>query len=136
MVEIELFLICNVTHLKLVEINNSLEWLPTLYYKLYIHGIESKDVKHQDRRMTLNTNKGKQHINKTLNRHFNKTQNWRKWSIDDYIFYLGTSKQASDFQVSLEFTLNYIKRTFKRATISQKAYEPCQKLIHKHWDPS
>ena len=35
-------------------------------------------MKHQEQRKTKDTNKGKQHINKTVNRYFNKTQNRKK----------------------------------------------------------
>ena len=78
--------------------------------------------------MTQNRNKGKQHSNKIINRHFNKTQNRRKCSIDDYIFYLGTSKQASDFKVSSEFILNYIKRTFKRGNDTAESLQTVSKI--------
>ena len=90
-------------------------------------------MKHQGGRMTLNTNKGKRHSNKTLNRHFNKTQNRRKRSLEDYIFNLGTSKQASNFKVSSESTLNYIKHTFERGNDIAESLRTLSKIDTQVW---
>ena len=34
-----------------------------------------------------------------------------KKGVNDYIFYVGTTKQASDYKICAEFPTNYIKRT-------------------------
>jgi hypothetical protein len=33
-------------------------------------------------------------------------------SVDDYYYYLGSAKQASDYEMTTEFLINYIKKTF------------------------
>jgi hypothetical protein len=38
----------------------------------------------------------------------------KKKSIEDYFFYVGSSKQASDFETTSEFLINYVKKTFDR----------------------
>ena len=42
-----------------------------------------------------------------------KTPN-RKKTIEDYYFYVGLSKQASDFETTNDFLLNHIKKTYTR----------------------
>jgi hypothetical protein len=34
-----------------------------------------------------------------------------KKAIEDYFFYIGSSKQASDYETTSEFVINYIKKT-------------------------
>ena len=36
----------------------------------------------------------------------------QKKTIEDYFFYVGSSKQASDYETTAEFLINYIQRTF------------------------
>ena len=35
-----------------------------------------------------------------------------KKSVEDYVFYLGSSKQASDYETTAEYLINYIQETF------------------------
>ena len=37
--------------------------------------------------------------------------NYKK-TLDDYCFYLGSSKQAADYELTLEYLMNYIKKTY------------------------
>ena len=85
--------------------------------------------------MTQNTNKANRHANKHGNKNFYIGQNHRKRIIEDYIFYLGTSKQASDYEVSSEFILNYIKCTFKRGNDVAESVRMLTKLDTKSWRP-
>ena len=64
--------------------------------------------------MNNNNNRDKRLQNRGFNKNFKKSNNVRRKNIDDYSFYVGTSKQASDFKISSEFIINYIKRTFER----------------------
>ena len=44
-------------------------------------------------------------------------------TLDDHWFYVGSSKQASDFETTYTFLVNYIKRTYTRGNdIMQKHY--------------
>ena len=38
----------------------------------------------------------------------------KKKTIEDYYFYVGSSKQASDFETTSEFLINHVKKTFDR----------------------
>ena len=38
----------------------------------------------------------------------------KKKTLEDHYFYVGSSKQASDFETTYTFLLNYIKRTYDR----------------------
>lgn len=40
--------------------------------------------------------------------------NRKKKTIEDYFFYVGSSKQASDYEITAEFVINHIKMTFDR----------------------
>ena len=61
------------------------------------------------------TNSNCNRRNPQFNQNFKKNNNHvRKKGIEDYLFYIGTSKQASDFEISSKFIINYIKRTFER----------------------
>ena len=51
--------------------------------------------------------------NKYHGKNFRKSHATRKKGIEDYTFYIGTSKQASDYEETSEFIINYIKRTFQ-----------------------
>ena len=35
-----------------------------------------------------------------------------KKSVEDYFFYVGSNKQATDYELTSEFVLNHIKKTF------------------------
>ena len=37
----------------------------------------------------------------------------KKKTIEDYFFYVGSSKQASDYEVTADFVINHIKKTFE-----------------------
>ncbi len=36
----------------------------------------------------------------------------KKKTIEDYYFYVGSCKQASDFETTSEFLVNHVKKTF------------------------
>ena len=36
----------------------------------------------------------------------------KKKTLEDYFFYVGSSKQASDYEVTANFVINHIKKTF------------------------
>ena len=37
----------------------------------------------------------------------------KKKSLEDYYFYVGSSKQASDYEVTANFVINHIKKTYE-----------------------
>ena len=42
-----------------------------------------------------------------------KTSHTKK-ELDNYLFYLGSSKQSSDYEITSELIVNHIKKTFNR----------------------
>ena len=46
--------------------------------------------------------------------HVKQPETKKKKTIEDYFFYVGSSKQASDFETTSEFLINHVKKTFDR----------------------
>ena len=46
------------------------------------------------------------------NNNKNKNLSKKKKSLEDYVFYIGTNKQASDFELTRKYILNHIKKTY------------------------
>ena len=53
-----------------------------------------------------------------------------------YNFNIGTSKQASDFEVTLEFIINYIKPTFQRGNDIAESLRTLSLHDTEKWKPS
>ena len=58
----------------------------------------------------------KEHTQKYVQRNTKNTRKAikQKKTINDYQFFIGTNKQASEFENASEFMINYIKHTFDR----------------------
>ena len=50
-------------------------------------------------------------------------------------FYIGTSKQASDYEVTSEFIINYIKRTFQHGNNIAKSLQTLTLHDTEKWKP-
>eukprot|EP00978_Attheya_sp_CCMP212_P006031 scaffold13573_cov49-Attheya_sp.AAC.1 len=58
----------------------------------------------------------------------------KKKTIADYNYYIGSSKQASDFEITTEFVINHVKKTFEyghNIGTALKLLEPMDKLKDK-----
>ena len=64
---------------------------------------------------------------------------WRtnkpKKGINDYQFYIGTNKQAAEFEIAAEFIINYIKRTFERGNDIAETLRTLTKQDTHEWMP-
>ena len=60
----------------------------------------------------------------------------KKKSIDDYYFYVGSSKQASDFEITAEYAVNHIKKTFERGNDIAEALRTLQPTDITVWKPT
>ena len=60
----------------------------------------------------------------------------KKKSLEDYYFYVGSSKQASDFETTYEYLVNYIKRTYSRGNDIAEALRVMESPITDKWKPS
>jgi hypothetical protein len=60
----------------------------------------------------------------------------KKKSIDDYYFYVGSSKQASDFEITAEYAVNHIKKTFDRGNDIAEALRTLKPTDVSLWKPT
>ena len=60
----------------------------------------------------------------------------KKKSIEDYFFYVGSSKQASDFETTAEFLVNYVKKTFDSGHDIAEALRTHEPVDTEVWKPT
>jgi hypothetical protein len=60
----------------------------------------------------------------------------KKKSVEDYFFYVGSSKQASDFETTSEFLVNHIKKTFDRGNDIAEALRTLKPTDTNVWKPA
>ena len=60
----------------------------------------------------------------------------KKKTLEDHCFYVGSKKQASDFEVTYEFLVNYIKRTYDRGNDIAEALRNMRLPETNIWKPS
>jgi hypothetical protein len=63
-------------------------------------------------------------------------QQTKKKSIKDYFFYVGSSKQASDFETTSEFLINHVKKTFERGNDVAEALRILEPTDTDGWKPT
>jgi hypothetical protein len=59
-----------------------------------------------------------------------------KKSVDDYYYYLGSAKQASDYEMTTEFLINYIKKTFDYGSDIGRALKELKEVDTNPWRPT
>ena len=59
----------------------------------------------------------------------------KKKTIEEYYFYVGSSKQASDYENTNEFIVNHIKKTFDRGNDVAEAIRTLVKIDTDTWKP-
>jgi hypothetical protein len=59
-----------------------------------------------------------------------------KKTVEDYFFYVGSSKQASDYEIRAEFVVNHIKKTFDRGNDIAEAIRTLIKTDTPLWKPT
>jgi hypothetical protein len=64
------------------------------------------------------------------------TQTKTKKTVEDYFFYVGSSKQASDYEITAEFVVNHIKKTFDRGNDIAEAIRTLVKTDTSLWKPT
>jgi hypothetical protein len=61
----------------------------------------------------------------------------KKRTVEDYLlFYVGSSKQASDYEITAEFVVNHIKKTFDRGNDIAEAIRTLVKTDTSLWKPT
>ena len=58
-----------------------------------------------------------------------RTREIKKKSIEEYYLYVGSSKQASDYETTAEFIMNHIKKTFDRGKYVAEAIQKLTKTV-------
>ena len=74
--------------------------------------------------------------NKKLNNNNNKKSSFEKKTIEYYIFYIGSNKQASDYEVTVEFILNHIKMTYQDGNDIAESLKKETKTNADAWSPT
>jgi hypothetical protein len=59
-----------------------------------------------------------------------------KKSVNDYYYYLGSAKQASDYEMTTEFLINYIKKTFDYRSDIGRALKELKEVDTDPWKPT
>ena len=60
----------------------------------------------------------------------------KKKTLEDYYFYVGSDKQASDFETTYEFMVNHIKRTYVRGNDIAETLRNLKSPDVNMWKPS
>ena len=60
----------------------------------------------------------------------------RKKTVKEYYFYVGSSKQASDYETTSEYIINYMKKTFTWGNDVAKALRTLVKTDPDTWEPT
>ena len=59
----------------------------------------------------------------------------KKKSIEDYVYYVGSARQASDYEITTEFVINHIRKTYTDDEDTATALETLQDVHVKDWKP-
>ena len=60
----------------------------------------------------------------------------KKKTVEDYYFYVGSNKQASDYQTTAEFVVNHIKKTFDRGNDVAESLRTLKPQDTTVWEPT
>ena len=59
----------------------------------------------------------------------------RKKTIEDYVYCVGNARQASDYEITTEFVINHIRKTYTDGEDIATALETLQDIDVKEWKP-
>jgi len=59
----------------------------------------------------------------------------KKKTIEDYVYYVGSARQASDYEITTEFVINHIRKTYTDGEDIATALETLQDVDVKDWKP-
>ena len=80
----------------------------------------------------------KEHTKRYIQRNGKNTRKHikSKKSINNQIFQIGTNKQASEYETTAEFVINYIKRTFEHGNDIAETLQTLKNQNTESWMPS
>ena len=74
--------------------------------------------------------------NRTRKNQHGRRSNRNKKSLSDYTYYLGNSRQASDFENTTEFIIIYIKKMYSQGKDIAKALHDLEPINTLNWRPT
>ena len=83
-----------------------------------------------------NNNRNKNNNKNNRNNRNNSGKPAAKKKLEDYVFYLGTAKQASDFEIASAFIINHIMKDFERGRDIAEALKNLQYHDTEQWYPT
>ena len=60
----------------------------------------------------------------------------KKTKLEDFVFYIGSYKQASDYEKAKDFIINHIQMTYKQEEDIAQAFETGQYVNTNDWRPT
>ena len=72
----------------------------------------------------------------TKGKNSNVSSAGKKQYVTDYNYYLGSSKQASDYETTTEFLINHIKKLYDYGNDIGSALEKLESIDTTAWKPS
>ena len=80
-------------------------------------------------------------MGKSTNRKFNNNDNskessFKKKTTDDHVFYISSNKQASYYEVTIEFILNHVKMTYQDENDIAESLKKDTKTDTDAWSPA
>ena len=70
------------------------------------------------------------------NRDFSSRKQSKNKKLTDYNYYLGSSKQASDYETTTQFLINHIKKTYDHGLDVATALTSSEPIDTEEWKPS
>ena len=65
-----------------------------------------------------------------------KTSSSKKKNLNEYIFYIGSSRQASDYEITSEYLFNHIQMTFDYGNDIAESLRTLEKPDKEKWEPT
>ena len=74
-------------------------------------------------------------FNRNRRKFSNKNPDKERKSLKDYNYYLGSSKQASDYKSTTQFIINHIKKTYNHGKDIAEALKRLEPINQEDWAP-
>ena len=74
-------------------------------------------------------------FNRNRRKFSNKNPDKERKSLKDYNYYLGSSKQASDYESTTQFIINHIKKTYNHGKDIAEALKRLEPINQEDWAP-
>ena len=79
---------------------------------------------------------GKGRFNRNNNNNKNTHTTKKKLTVEDYVYYIGSAKQASDYTLTTDYLINHIKKDFEKGNDIATALRDLEEYDIKSYEPS